>query len=71
MKVSKDLKKGVKVESEHTKGRKFAEKKASKTKKDMATKIAKDHELEFKGKGYYKELSKMEEKLKNKKKVKK
>lgn len=51
-----ELKKGIKVEKEHTGDSKIAED------------IAKDHLAEFpikeKGKGYYSELEKMEDKLK-------
>jgi hypothetical protein len=48
----KELAKGIKVEMEHT------------TNPKIAKEVAKDHLTEFKGKPYYKELDKMENKLK-------
>lgn len=52
----KQLRMGIKVEMEHTKSKRVAEK------------IAKDHLREFKGKPYYTYLLKMERKLKRMKK---
>jgi len=63
---SKSLKQGTKIEMEHTKGNKFVEKKRSKSPKDMARKIAKDH-VEEMGNSYYPELKRMEGRIKRKK----
>lgn len=57
-----ELKKGVRVEAEHTKGKLFKQKKASKTRKCLQTKIAKDHLREIPD--YYTRLNKMERKAK-------
>ncbi len=53
-----ELKKGIKVEAEHTKGKLFAQKKRAKTKRALQTKIAKDHLREIPD--YYTRLSRME-----------
>ena len=63
---AKQIKKGTKVEAEHTKGRLFKDKVKAKTPKSLAKKIAKDHVKEIPD--YYDRLAVMEKKAKKKKK---
>jgi hypothetical protein len=60
--MNKQLKKGIRVEAEHTKGKLFTQKKSSKTRKELQTKIAKDHIKE--DPRYYDHLQAMERKAK-------